>query len=113
MTYKIPRLTTKQRELMRVFVAGNGVDDVMDLDEVLENLEYDTTKQSLHFSIRALIKHGLVEKVGCEKRRGRRRQLLKVTPMGHAVGSTELKATDADIEDDIFINGAGLDPIFD
>lgn len=77
------RLTDKQIELMRVIIAGNETGDPTDLDQVLERLKYETTKESVQFSIRALIKHGLIEKVGSEKRRGRRRVLIGATILGN------------------------------
>jgi len=73
-----PYLTIKQLELMRVITAQPETD----LDEILELLRYVTSKQSLQFSIRALIKRGLVEKRGLVKRRGRARQVLAATAAG-------------------------------
>lgn len=78
-------LTHKQIELMRVIVAGNGDNDPADLDEILVRVRYATTKQSLQFSIRALIAHGLIEKRGIQKRRGRQRQVIAATRIGQAV----------------------------
>jgi len=77
-------LTTKQSELLRVISAGNGLDMPADLDEILERVRYETSKQSLQFSIRALIAHGLIFKKGIEKRRGRQRQVIEATGEGHA-----------------------------
>ena len=78
-------LTHKQIELMRVIVAGNGDNDPADLDEILERVRYATTKQSLQFSVRALIDHGLIEKRGTEKRRGRQRQVIAATKLGRGI----------------------------
>lgn len=75
-------LTTKQIELLRVIGAGNEDGSATDLDEILERVRYETTKQSLQFSIRALIGHGLIEKKGVEKRRGRQRQVIGATALG-------------------------------
>ncbi len=75
-------LTTKQIELLRVISAGNEDGSATDLDEILGRVRYETTKQSLQFSIRALIAHGLIEKKGVEKRRGRQRQVIAVTELG-------------------------------
>ena len=80
-------LTTKQCELMRVIVAGNEDGSACDLDQILDRVRYETTKQSLQFSIRALIKHGLIEKVGPYKRRGRPRQIIAATELGKAYAS--------------------------
>lgn len=77
-------LTVKQIELLRVIGAKNPDGAPTDLDQVLERLSYETTKASLQFSIRALIKHGLIEKGGTEKRRGRQRVLICITASGAA-----------------------------
>jgi len=68
---------------MRVIIAGNDNGTPTDLDQVIERLKYETTKESVQFSIRALIKHGLIEKLGSDKRRGRRRVLIGATMLGN------------------------------
>lgn len=73
-----PYLTLKQIELMRVITEQNETD----LDEILSLIRYHTSKQSLQFSIRALIGRGLVEKRGIIKVRGRMRQVIAPTAVG-------------------------------
>jgi len=75
-------LTVKQIELLSVINAGNPDGSVCDLDQVIERINYETTKASIQFSIRALVKHGLIEKKGKEKRRGRLRVLISITATG-------------------------------
>lgn len=75
-------LTAKQIELLRVIGAGNGPNNPCDLDEILERVRYETTKASLQFSIRALVGHGLIEKLPLEKRRGSQRRPIAVTELG-------------------------------
>lgn len=75
-------LTHKQKELLRVIHAGNEDGSPTDLDQVLERVRYETTKQSLQFSIRALIERELIEKKGVEKRRSRQRQIIAITELG-------------------------------
>lgn len=75
-------LTAKQVELLRVITEGNGPEQPADLDEILERVRYETSKQSLQFSIRALIARGLIVKHGIEKRRGRQRQVIGATELG-------------------------------
>lgn len=77
-------LTQKQNVIMKVILAGNPAPDIgpVDIDQLLDRLPYNTTKASIQFSIRALIKHGLIEKGGSENRRGRRRTLLTATAAG-------------------------------
>lgn len=87
------RLTVKQIEIMGILNAGNGIDagkfSPCDLDQLLERLSYRTTKDSIQFSIRALVKKELVEKKGTEVRRGRSRVLLSLTKSGKAIFSAE------------------------
>jgi len=79
------QLTAKQIELLRVINQGNTDGSPTDLDEVIERVSYKPTKQSIQFSIRALIAHGLIEKGTGEKRRGRVRAIIKITPAGATI----------------------------
>jgi len=65
-----------------VISAGNDDGTPTDLDEVIERVSYKPTKQSIQFSIRALVNHGLIEKGAQEKRRGRLRAIIRITPKG-------------------------------
>ena len=75
-------LTVKQIALMKTIGQKNEDGTALDLDQIIERLSYTTTKASLQFSLRALIKHGLIEKLGKEVRRGRAHQLIGVTEAG-------------------------------
>jgi hypothetical protein len=77
-------LTIKQIEIMKVVVAGVGAATV-DLDQLLERLPYKTTKESLQFSLRAIERHGLIDRSFAEHRRGRVRRLIRATELGKAV----------------------------
>ncbi|TSP13943.1 hypothetical protein [Cupriavidus campinensis] len=70
------QLTSKQISQLTVIVAGNPDESPVDKDELLERLPYETSKESLQFSIRALVKRGLVTVGAKEKRRGRLRATL-------------------------------------
>lgn len=70
-------LTDKQYKVLTVLCHGNGRDEnnkliPCDLDELLERVAYRTTKESMQFSIRALVSRRLISK-GSEKRRGAQR----------------------------------------
>lgn len=80
-------LTIKQIALLKVIHSGNADGSNVDLDEILERLDYDTTKQSLQFSLRALIARGLLTKAGTEKRRNRVRVTFELTSLGAAMFS--------------------------
>ncbi|MET2951326.1 hypothetical protein ABXV18_24900 [Vibrio owensii] len=79
------QLTRKQREILQIIVNGNVNDEErycdVDLDQVLERISYKTSKESLQFSIRSLIKKDMVEKGGTECRRGKSRQTYKPTEL--------------------------------
>ncbi|WP_051331778.1 MarR family transcriptional regulator [Methylocaldum szegediense] len=77
------RLTAKQMEILRLIRRGNPDESFIDLDQLLERLSYRPSKQSMQFSIRALIKRGLIEKKGLEIRRGAKRITFCLTPKGY------------------------------
>lgn len=106
------QLTVKQIALMKAIGKPNEDGSPRDLDQILETLSYTTTKASLQFSLRALIKHGLIEKLGTENRRGRARQVIGVTSKGQPyVAMTGWGAPSVVVseEDDLEFN---LEPAF-
>jgi len=54
-----------------------------DIDQLVEGVPYKTTKESMQFSLRALVKHGLVMKGDTHFRDKRWRRLIYVTPDGY------------------------------
>ncbi|MET7239643.1 hypothetical protein ABZM32_15305 [Escherichia coli] len=79
-------LTDKQKDIIKTLNLGYERGHLLDLDELLEVLPYKTTKQSIQFSIRALIKKGLVEKGHTRQRSDNRyhRRTLGFTTLGRA-----------------------------
>lgn len=79
-------LTEKQKAILRTLYLGHDRGHLLDLDELLEILPYKTSKQSMQFSLRALIKKGLVEKSVVRARGddGYQRRTLGLTAMGRA-----------------------------
>lgn len=69
---------------MKQIIAGDG-EAAIDLDQLLERLDYKTSKESLQFSLRALIGHGLIRKGERELRRDRVRQTIVPTGLGKMV----------------------------
>lgn len=98
-------LTTKQLELLRVIGTRNPDGGATDLDQILERLSYAPTKQSLQFSIRALIAHNLIQKDAPEKRRGRTRTLISLTKAGEIMNGGGKKEVSfvADVEEDAML----------
>jgi len=76
-----PNLTTKQIQILQTIRKHweNHHEDI-DIDQLLEELPYQTTKASMQFSIRALINKGMILKLHRETRRGRSRRVIKITP---------------------------------
>lgn len=72
----------KHLSVMKVLVNGNEDSSQVDLDQILERLDYKTTKQSFQFTLRTMSKHGWVEKTGMEIRRNRNRVLIGITQVG-------------------------------
>lgn len=67
-------ITDKQYKILVVICEGNKdlngkFESPVDLDQLLERIAYDTTKESMQFSIRALMRRGLITK-DKERRRG-------------------------------------------
>jgi len=94
-------LTQKQLTIMTVVVAGDGKDAAgnlipVDMDQLLERIDYKTTKESMQFSIRALIKNGFIYKGGFQTRRGRTRVVFFPTELGKQM--TKLGASTSYLE---------------
>ncbi|MEI9600082.1 hypothetical protein MNY64_17820 (plasmid) [Moellerella wisconsensis] len=80
-------VTHKQKLIIGTIWIGMERFDPIDMDELLEMLPYKTTKQSMQFSIRALIRKGLVIKSGLKKRstNGYNRVTFELTELGSAI----------------------------
>lgn len=76
------KLTEKQKNLLSVIIKGNVDGTWCDLDQILDKIDYTTTKESIQFSLRFLVQRGLIQKAGIETRRGKNRVLYR--PMSDA-----------------------------
>lgn len=74
------KLTQKQIQILTTLEVGES--PLLDLDQLVEAVPYETTKQSMQFSVRALVGKGLIEKAGRDTRRGKSRRLLSLTKFG-------------------------------
>lgn len=97
-------LTAKQIELLQIIKNANPDGTLVDLDQLIERTTYAPSKQSMQFSVRALIARGLIKKAGQEKRRERSRILFEIEPLGlhfmvhtRAVPFLSSEAADADL----------------
>lgn len=84
-------LTQKQIELLLVVDAKNPDGTSTDLDQIIERLSYKPSKESIQFSIRAMINHGLIAKVGQENRRDRKRTIIAPTELGQLFAKANRK----------------------
>lgn len=75
-------LTWKMVEALKVISNEENDHAPQTLDEVLSKLPYKVTKQAFQFTLRALIKRGLVRKLKRVKRDKKSRRMLQITPIG-------------------------------
>lgn len=100
--------TTKQLEILKVIYTANPDKTQVDLDQLLERLSYQPSKASIQFSIRALVGKGLIKRVGTEKRRGSRRVLFAMEPLGlHFTAHTRTAAYILSEEEDALLSAIG------
>jgi hypothetical protein len=69
------------------------VGSLADLDQLIAGLSWNPTKESIQFSIRAMIKKCLIEKAGIQARRGRNRICFRVAFEGKAVFDPRISAS--------------------
>ncbi len=98
-------LTKKQIAVMRTIVNGyldeEGDHQWLDLDQLLNRLPYETSKQSMQFTLRTLTKkYGLVTRQ-LETRRGRRRRIVMPTPAALRIFKPVVLRRDEDSDDGV------------
>ncbi|MFP3342679.1 hypothetical protein R0J87_09225 [Halomonas sp. SIMBA_159] len=78
------RLTEKQIQILSVIHQHRmDQDEAVDMDQLLAELPYTTSKESMQFSLRALIKKGFIKKNDqWAVRRGRARRTYDLTEFG-------------------------------
>lgn len=77
------QLSDKQIKVLAIVAGKNEDGSLVDLDQIIERQDYKTNKSAIQFIIRNLVQEKkLIEKKGSENRRGRRRVLFDVTPLG-------------------------------
>lgn len=59
----------------------------LDMDELLEAIGNTSAKQSMQFTIRALIINGMIEKLDQQRRRGRLRAVYEATVLGKGIAA--------------------------
>ncbi|MBV6634379.1 MAG: hypothetical protein KI788_00560 [Mameliella sp.] len=76
------RLTKKQMQVLGTIVKGHPEDGLLDMDQLLEAIPYETSKNSIQFTIRSLITRKMIVKMDQELRRGRMRVVYAPTLRG-------------------------------
>lgn len=76
-------LSRKQWEIIDAIMRGNTDGSWLDFDQLLEKMSYGPSKPSMHFSLRALIKRGLIENAPHEVRRKQSRRILAPTTLAY------------------------------
>ncbi|GAL22960.1 hypothetical protein JCM19235_1261 [Vibrio maritimus] len=71
--------------ILEVVLKRNTDGSLVDLDEIIERVDYEVTKPAIQFTIRRMIEHGVIEKAGRDSRRGRARTTFRVTELGYEV----------------------------
>lgn len=88
-------LTGKQIALLKIIIEGNRDKDgnfsPVDLDQIIERVFYHPTKFSLQFSIRKLIKKGMIYKGDLEQRRDRKRVVILPTKEAIDIFTSKMK----------------------
>lgn len=82
---KLRGLTEYQSEILFFILEKVKAGYTPDLDELLDSASWVPTKQAFQFTIRQLVEKGMVEKLGTEVRRGRRRVLIGLGEEGRRV----------------------------
>lgn len=84
-------ITTKQTAVMKALSSklsthDKPLDEQVDIDQLIDCLEYDVTKEALQFTLRSLAKRGFVQKGGSLVfRRGKRRVVWSLTKEGASI----------------------------
>ncbi len=105
-------LTQKQIDLLSVIARGNEDGTSCDLDQIVERCAHHPSKQSLQFSLRALINHGLIERQGTERRRNAKRRLIGITPLGQHFAAAHVRSRASivvSVEEDEFLSSVGAE----
>ncbi len=83
------RLTVNQSRVLTCLIKRNTDGSDLDLDQLLDRLSIDydwtTSKASLQFTIRQLMKLSVMERCELDQRRGKARRILRITDLGRKV----------------------------
>lgn len=86
-------LTQKQKKILKAVAEGNADGTAIDITQLSETLDYKPSKESLQFSIRAMIGHNLIRKGEKELRRERFQRVILPTGYGKQLYEQLFKPT--------------------
>ena len=75
-------LGNKSRELLKIITENNEDGSLLDTDQIINTLSWETKKPPLLDIIRSLIKKGLIERCNLEYRRESHRRCYQATELG-------------------------------
>lgn len=78
-------LTIRMIMILELVMQRNGDGSLKDLDQIIEEVDYEVTKQAIQHTVRYLIQRRMMVKAGTEKRRGRRRITYRATDLAYRV----------------------------
>lgn len=76
------RLTKKQMNVLEKIVVGPGGGELIDVDQLLDLIDYETTRPSIRFTLKGLLTRKMIVKKGKELRRERMRMVYAPTMLG-------------------------------
>jgi len=79
------RLTPHQKSVLLEVCKGNPDGSPIDLDQLVEAVNYKVTKSAIRFTIRRMCRRDLIKKQGHELRRGKNRALFGPGNIGSEV----------------------------
>ncbi|MGR5421486.1 hypothetical protein [Vibrio sp. PNB22_4_1] len=66
---------------------------LVDLDQIIERVDYEVSKQAMQFTIRRMIEnYGVIEKADRSIRRGRSRITFRMTELGYHALEPKMKS---------------------
>lgn len=75
-------MTYRMIMILEVIIKRNDDGTPKDIDQIIDQVDYEVTKPSIQFTLRSMVKRGLIEKAGEATRRGRKRITYRATEFG-------------------------------
>ena len=76
-------LTIRMMMILELVMKRNSDGSLKDLDQLIEEVDYEVTKQAIQHTIRFLIRKNMMVKAGLVKRRGKSRVVYRATELAY------------------------------